>query len=152
MSSRRIEDCVPALQAAWPLMKQRVKEKLGLDLILTCTARLAIEQRALYAQGREPIETVNHLRDNAGLLNISEHENRKVTWTLDSKHIINDKRKLAEAFDVALVNGKQVIWDIKVDVQGDGVPDYEQLAEIGESLGLKAGARFSTPDYPHFEV
>ena len=152
MSSRRIEDCVPALQKAWPLLKQAAKDQLGLDLILTCTARSAEEQRVLYAQGRESIEIVNHLRSNSGLPEISEHENRKVTWTLDSKHIINAKRAQAEAFDVALLNGKQFLWDIKVDVRNDGIPDYEELARIGESLGLKPGARFSTPDYPHFEV
>jgi hypothetical protein len=151
MSSRKIEDCVIELQEKWPLIQVKAMEK-GIGIMLTCTARSALEQRALYAQGREAIEMVNHLRDNAGLPNIGDHENRKVTWTLDSKHIINDQRKKAEALDFAVVRGKQVVWDLKADVDADGVPDYEVVAEIGESLGLRSGARFSTPDFPHLEI
>jgi len=42
-------------------------------------------------------------------------------------------------------------WDIKTDVNKSQIGDYEEAASIGEAVGLRAGARFKTPDYPHFE-
>ncbi len=159
MASREISQCVPQLQAKYYRMKD-IAESKGVHFALTCTSRLAIEQRALFAQGREKLEMVNHLREDAGLYAITEEANKRpVTWTLDSKHIINDKRRLSEAFDVVIL-GKddKASWDLKVDANDDDIPDWLELAEIGRSVGLKCGADFMgkdgkpKPDYPHFEV
>jgi hypothetical protein len=38
-----------------------------------------------------------------------------------------------------------------VDVNKNLKLDYAEAAEIGESVGLKVGAKFKTPDYPHYE-
>ena len=152
MYSRKIEDCVPKLRSAWLVFKSKVKVQLGLDIILTCTAREYIEQLALYSQGREELDMVNHKRENAGLPPIDAAHNIKVTWTLDSKHIIGSGRAQAEAFDIAIVKNDKAVWDVKADINGDNMPDYRQVAEIGKGFGLRAGADFKNPDYPHFEI
>lgn len=128
----------------------------NIQIIITCTARLVKEQLALYAQGRTPILLVNAMRQHAGLPHLPSIANKKVTWTLNSKHLIdledgslkNDK---ARAFDIAIVKDNVAIWDTKVSLNDNDIPDYEEVATIGESIGLVAGARFSTPDYVHFE-
>jgi peptidoglycan LD-endopeptidase CwlK len=153
MASRKIEDCVPFLQTKYAELQARAAAK-GIKFVLTCTARAAIEQRALYAQGRETLDVINHLRENASLPAIGESENHKVTWTLDSKHIINDKRTQSEAFDIGILDssGKHISWDLKADIATDGIPDYQELADIGREIGLGVGADFKNPDYPHYEV
>ncbi len=45
-----------------------------------------------------------------------------------------------------------VHWNTKLDNNNNGTPDYIEIGEIGESVGLKWGGRFSSPDYPHFEL
>lgn len=154
MASRKIEDCVPELQEKYKLLKEKANE-VGIDFIITCTARDMLEQFALYAQGRQDLNTVNHLRDNVGLAPIGEFENRHVvTWTVDSKHIINGKKRTAsEAFDVAMVkDGNKIHYDLKIDVNGNNMPDYIELARIGKEVGLVCGAFWKKPDYVHFEI
>lgn len=153
MYSRKIEDCDERLQKLWSVLRDRAKIELGLYLILTCTARRAIEQRALYSQGREPLRIVNQKRELAGLPLISDKENsRRVTWTRNSLHVIGEGILKSKAFDIALVKDGKVIWDIKADINKDNIPDYLQVAELGKSIGLVSGAFFSTPDYPHFQL
>lgn len=153
MSSRDIINCVPDLQEKYAILKKRCEEK-GLKFILTCTSRPYLEQFALYAQGRESLEMVNHLRSNAGLPPINDEQNRHcVTWTMNSKHIINDKRMKSEAFDIALVDSKnRPYWNVNIDENKDKISDYLQVAEIAKEIGLKPGAYFKTPDYAHFEI
>lgn len=128
----------------------------GLNFILTCTARTVDEQIALYAQGRKIVTEVNKLRQIAGLAPIKESQNNVVTWTLNSKHIVNlddgnpDNNK-SRAFDIALVINKKPHWDMKADVNEDQISDYMQAGAIGEACGLRWGGRFPKPDYPHFE-
>jgi peptidoglycan L-alanyl-D-glutamate endopeptidase CwlK len=45
------------------------------------------------------------------------------------------------AFDVAFRCGGKVSWD----------GPWEELGELGESIGLEWGGRFSSPDRPHFQ-
>jgi hypothetical protein len=159
MYSRKIENCIPALQIIWPKFRDTVKMELGLDIILTCTSREYLEQYALYLQGRENLEVVNHARDNAQLPRIDNSHNNVVTWTLNSKHVVGSKRSQAEAFDIVIVRDKKAIWDVKADINGDHITDYCQIATIGRRYGLKAGADFvdkisgkPKPDYPHYEL
>lgn len=157
MASRAITDCTPEL--ADKIKKFTIAMfNMGIPFIITCTARAVDEQVALYAQGRKPLAEVNRLRVAAGLPILkSEAQNKKVTWTLQSKHLIdlddgdpqNDKSR---AFDIAIMDGKKASWDIKVDVNRDRLCDYEQAGIIGESVGLRWGGRFKSPDMPHFEV
>ena len=157
MASRSLDDLVPELKEK-AIRHQELCKDAGIEIIFTCTARLVKEQIALYAQGRQALDEVNELRRIAGLRPITEEANqRPVTWTLNSKHLIdledvnlyNDK---ARAYDIAIVrDGGKVIWDLKTDVNENEVGDYEEAARLGESLGLTAGARFKSPDWVHFE-
>ena len=99
----------------------------GIPFMFTCTYRSQEEQDALYTQGRTAPGKI-------------------VTWTHNSRHTRRD------AFDIAILRSGQPVWDIKVDVNKDDVPDYQQAGEIGESLGLVWGGRWKTPDYPHFQL
>lgn len=142
MYSRDIKMCHPDLQAIWPKHKAACK-LIGIDIQLSCTSREWIEQRALYAQGRDNLEIVNHLRAGCDMPLITEEENkRKVTWTLDSPHIIrNGKRELSDAYDVFIIKNGKAVWNN---------PElYKQVASAGRVLGLKCGIDFGDP--PHFE-
>lgn len=56
------------------------------------------------------------------------------------------------AFDFCLVNGKQTIWDVAKDFDGDKHPDWMEVVEIFKSHGYKWGGDFrSFKDGPHFE-
>lgn len=149
--SRDINLCHPTLRKKIELFRQRANEQ-GIYFIITCIARTEQEQYAIYVQGRETLAVVNSAREHARLGPITDKENITVTWTLDSKHVINDKRKLSEAFDIAIVVDDRPTWNIKVNVNNNEIPDYLELAEIGRDLGLKPGAFFSKPDYPHYEL
>lgn len=130
----------------------------GHDVTITSVDRDYKEQYALYCQGREPLDVVNEFRKIACLPPISQAENqKKVTWTLNSKHIINldDERKdndKSDAIDFVILKNGKAIWDVKADVNADKQPDYKQCALIGESLGFISGMRFKNPDYPHLEL
>ena len=158
MASRSLDDLIPELKEK-AIRHQELCKDAGIEIVFTCTARSVKEQIALYAQGRQELNEVNELRRIAGLWPISEEANqRKVTWTLNSRHLIdiedvnlyNDKSR---AYDIAIVRdaGGKVIWDLKADVNENEVGDYEEAARLGESLGLTAGARFKSPDWVHFE-
>ena len=156
MASRKIQDLNLRLREIAPVHIRLCKEA-GVPIVLTCTARDNMEQMALYSQGRMPLEYVNMMRIEAGIWLIGKEENkRKVTWTLKSRHVVDlDKGEKARAYDVALlrvVKGRnRAHWNIKEDINGNDISDYEEVARIGESLGLVAGARWNSPDWPHFQ-
>lgn len=147
----------PQLQDLVPVFIQKCKE-VGHDVIITCTGRDFKEQVALYAQGRQPLEETNKLRKIAKMQPITAEANKKrVTWTLASRHIINldDTNKLNDkstAFDFAIIKNGKAIWDVKADVDADGVSDYLECAKIAQSLGLESGAFWKKADYPHVQM
>ena len=127
MSSRKIEDLGSRMQVLARAFAVKMAED-GVPFIFTCTRRTQAEQNKLYAQGRTK-------------------PGRIVTWTKKSKHIDG------LAFDIAVcTKDMKPHWDLKVDVDADGIPDYEEAGKIGESVGLVWGGRWKTPDYPHFEL
>lgn len=157
MSSREISDLTEECRNKYLLFDRKMTD-LGIPFKITCTARYVKEQVAYYAQGRQPLLEVNRLRKMARLLPISAQENkRKITWTLNSKHIVdlddgnigNDKSR---AFDIVICKNGEPNWNTKVDVNLNNESDYIEAGEIGESVGLKWGGRFKSPDMPHFEV
>lgn len=156
MASRKISDLTPSMQAKFKKFAAAMLAK-GIPFAVTCTARTVDEQVALYAQGRKGMYDVNKLRIVAGLpLLTSENQNKVVTWTLKSLHLVdlddgNPDNDKSRAFDIAITSGGKPVWDVKVDVNQDHLPDYIQAGEIGESCGLRWGGRFKKPDYPHFE-
>lgn len=164
MSSRDINLLVPELKTLCALHIDACA-KVNLRIIITCTARFYKEQVALFAQGRQILEDVNALRKLANMQAITGLENEhKVTWTLNSKHLINlddsdQFNDFSRAYDIAVVaySGK-AMYDVKVSVNNNEIPDYREVGEIGEKLGLKWGGKFRDkhgnlrPDYPHFEL
>jgi hypothetical protein len=102
-------------------------------------------QSAYYAQGREPLEAVNLKRKTAGLYPlISEKQNYKITWTMDSKHLA----RLAMDILPAQPNGEPT-WDI-----AHYRKLFEAIREAGRLAGLECGADWPEPqqDWPHYEV
>jgi peptidoglycan L-alanyl-D-glutamate endopeptidase CwlK len=69
----------------WKKFDVKMKEA-GIDYILTCTTRTALEQALLYAQGRTA-------------------PGNKVTWVKHSKH------QDGTAFDICIVNNGKLCWD-----------------------------------------
>lgn len=126
----------------------------GKTWTITCTARFAHEQIILYLKGRCPVETQNGIRRELKWPTIIQAENRIVTWTIaGSKHlVIPGERNFADAFDFVILSGTgKAEWDVKVDVDRNAVPDYEQIGRIAESVGLTWGGRWKTPDYAHIQ-
>jgi len=125
---------------------------------ITSTARTVQCQYALYVQGRYSLEYVNSLREAIGLYKIDEKENqKKVTWTLKSKHLIDLEdaevsNDLSCAFDFVVLDGSTALWSIKVDVNENQIPDYEEVGMIAESHGLVWGGRWKNPDYCHVQL
>jgi peptidoglycan L-alanyl-D-glutamate endopeptidase CwlK len=154
--SRRIEDLNPAVAEKCRRFIALCKER-GIDVIVTSTLRAEAEQLALFAQGRKALRAVNGLRAAAGLSPITVAQNKIVTKSLTSPH------QSGCAFDVVILSsppnlggvaegrGGVPTWDVKVDVNENHIPDYEEIGRIGESIGLRWGGRFKFRDYVHFE-
>jgi len=144
MPSRNIDDLCPAVADRCRRFIDECKRK-GIPVIVTSTIRTEAEQCAYYMQGRKDLNTVNKYRREAGLPVITQKENRIITKNRISIH------EFECAFDVAVTKAGTVIWEIKADVNGNNIPDYEEIGIIGESLGLRWGGRFTFKDYCHFE-
>ncbi len=152
MSSRNPNDLTPEMFELWKKFDIAMKNA-KISYALTCTARSQTEQEALYAEGRKPLSEVNSLRIIAGLPKITDAENKSpVTWTMNSKHIINQTNPKARAFDIVILKDGKACYDIKVNVNNNDISDYLEAGKIGKSIGLKWGGDFKTPDYPHFEI
>lgn len=100
------------------LLRRLADEKLTFKVIQG--RRTQAEQDALYAKGRTA-------------------PGPKVTWTRNSRHLTG------RAIDLALFQGKNVVWESK---------HYTRAGEIGEELGLVWGGRWKggKTDKPHFEL
>ncbi len=155
--SRDLSELDPELFELYQKFNLKMGEA-GLIHVVTCTSRTILEQMALYTMGRLSVGDVNLFRHAADLYPIGIEENKKVTWTLSSKHVTNmfDKdlnNDKARAFDFAILNKRgQAVWDLKVNVNENEIPDYEEAGKIGESVGLAWGGRFPSPDPPHLEL
>lgn len=56
------------------------------------------------------------------------------------------------AVDFAILKDGVPVWDSKVDVDEDQIPDYEEVGEFAEGVGLEWGGRFkSIVDLPHVQ-
>lgn len=131
MPSRKIEDLHPDLQ---PICREFTRrcEAAGLDILITCTYRSAVEQDQLYAQGRngKPGPRVTNAKGGQSAHN----------FTIQG-------RPAARAFDIVpLVAGKPM-WD-------DKHPAWQQAGQIGMELGLNWYGRPGAPfrEFPHFEL
>jgi peptidoglycan L-alanyl-D-glutamate endopeptidase CwlK len=124
--SRKIEDLKLSMQIKARDFVVKMAEE-GIPFMFTCTYRSQEEQDVLFNQGRTTPGKI-------------------VTWTHNSRHTRRD------AFDIAILRSGQPVWDTKIDVDADHIPDYEEAGKIGESVGLVWGGRWKIPDYPHFQL
>lgn len=155
--SRSLEDLTDSCRAKYHELEQAC-EKHGVEFIVTFTSRTFGEQCVLYMQGRQPLDRVNKARADVGWAPITQKQNKRpVTWTLSSKHVVDEENPKSRAFDVAIVHDGKVTWDLKADFDKDGISDYLEVGHLGEAVGMKWGGRFTNskgkpiPDYAHFE-
>jgi hypothetical protein len=142
---RDIKKCCKELQDKWKTGKEECR-KIGIEIALSCTSRTPLEQVALYLRGRFATVLINPLYTLIMRTDLPNDSNHIVTWTLESKHVIYpNKRPLSEAFDFYIVKNGKAIWDVKADVNKDELPDYKQVADIFEKLGLRSGIHFGDP-------
>jgi peptidoglycan L-alanyl-D-glutamate endopeptidase CwlK len=108
----------------------------GIQVSIIETYRSVTIQAAYYSQGRRPLAEVNILRSKAGLWPITEKQNRKVTWTLNSIHFYSC------AFDFAILIDGKMTWNTKADFNENDMPDYEEAGKIAKECGLEWGGDF----------
>lgn len=154
--SRNPTMMTPQLYSKWQLWNC-LMQSAKLAYIITCVDRSILIQMALYTMGRLPINSVNLFRHEAGLYLIKPAENRIVTYTLQSRHVTNmfDKKldnDKSGALDFALLKYKRPHWDVKVSVNDNEIPDYEEAGKLAESVGLTWGGRFKHPDLCHLQT
>jgi len=164
MSSRNLDDAVYQIKIFAMELIKRANEELKLKVFVTSVMRTYVEQVALYAQGRMNLFEVNQARKKAGMLPIEARFNNKVTWTLNSKHIINlDDNTLendkSKAVDFGILDKYGVYQGSeKADTNNDTKPDYLQLGELGIKLAhefdypiIWGGSFKNNKDLPHYQ-
>lgn len=144
---RKLSELVPEAKKKVELLLEKCKAA-DIPVLVIETGRTHDVQEAYYAQGREPIESVNDKRRAAGLWEISEKENRRtVTQTLKSKHIEG------KAADICLLDGKGALW------WSAPKEKWLEFGALAESCGLTWGGRWGARDAnslgwdcPHVEI
>lgn len=139
--SRNLENATPRVKTFAEKLIAETKRILGIDLFVLEVDRLFEVQVAYYAQGRESTFVTNKLRKRVGLPPISEAQNKKkITWTMDSKHIINlsnettsDDKSHAVDIGIKDKNGKYVA-DANADTNKDKKIDFTQIGIIGKMI------------------
>jgi len=155
MSSKSLMDATPQLRVFASTLIMKAKQDLNLTIIVTSVSRTFNEQVALFAQGRVRLNEVNILRKKVDYKPIIQSENRIVTWTFLSKHVVWPG-ELSHAIDIVILdkNGK-ASWDVKADVNDDNLPDYIQVGALAKTIDpmVKWGGDFvDDKDYPHFQI
>jgi hypothetical protein len=128
--------------------------ELKIPIIFTSVDRLLTTQIVLFCQGRMALADVNKIRKRLGLYLLDSSDDNEVTWTLDSRHVVDNNKPFSTAFDIAVLKNGSANWNDKVNVNGNDVPDYIELAKMGQSIGLEPGALWTNvkPDMPHFQL
>jgi len=130
---------------------EKLAEENNINFIVTQTLRSQEEQAAYYAQGRLPLEVTNELRLKAKLGPLTNKENHR--FVTKAKTVWDSFHAYGLAFDVAICDtyGK-ISWDTEGDWNSDGISDWVNLGNLGESIGLEWGGNWSSfRDLPHFQ-
>ena len=129
-----------------------IREELQTEAQLCETVRYPYTQAAYWARGRYPLGQVNSLYRQAGLAPITAHENLSiVTRVRESRHFPGPDG-LSRAFDLGVYDHDGKLWNPKLDMDADGICDWDEIAAYAESIGLVAGRRFHFVDSGHFEA
>lgn len=146
MASRKIEDLTPRMQAKIITFEKRLEEEVPGVFHRSCTYRSQQEHNALRMRGRSPLEVVNAAYRAVGLAPITAEENKRpVTWI---RHSIHTDR---EAVDYFIQRDGKYCNDIKVDTDGDHIPDWQEFGRIADECGLTWGGTWKKPDIPHVQ-
>ncbi len=131
--SRKIDDLSKPMVAKAIQLLGMLQER-GIQHTIVETRRSEETQRAYYAQGRESLERVNQLRQVAGLWAISQPDNRIITRTMQSRHLIG------EAIDIVPLDAQgKAWWNAPKEV-------WESIGECSEACGLEWGGRWEATD------
>jgi peptidoglycan L-alanyl-D-glutamate endopeptidase CwlK len=146
MASRKIEDLTPRMQEKIRLFEERLELAVPGVFKRSCTYRSQEEQNALWYRGRCSLAAVNLAYHRVGLAAITDEENKRpVTWTNVSVHTSR------EAVDYFIQREGKYCTDIKVDTDGDHIPDWEEFGRIAAECGLEWGGTWKNPDIPHVQ-
>lgn len=123
-SSRNIDDLIMPVKLM-ALKHVHACKQEGIDLLITCTYRCAVDQNILYAQGRTaPGHIVTNAKAGDGL-----HQYRV-------------------AYDVVPLRNGKPVWGTTGD---DGVL-WHKVGALGKEVGLDwAGDWVKFKEYPHFQ-
>jgi hypothetical protein len=146
MASRKIEDLTPRMQEKIRTFEERLETAVPGVFKRSCTYRSQKEQSALWKRGRAALAIVNEAYLAAGLAPITAEENKgPVTWTVLSAH------KDREAVDYFIERDGKYCTDIKVDTDGDHIPDWEEFGRVAVFCGLEWGGSWKQRDLPHVQ-
>lgn len=130
-SAKKIATLEEPLRTAAKLIVERSYVR-NVYVIITEALRTYEYQNSLYAQGRtKPGQIVTNARGG-----YSNHN-------------------FGYAFDFALLmsDGRQVSWNTLMDADRDSIPDWDEVVQVGRSLGLEWGGDWrSFKDLPHFQL
>ncbi|MFH1131682.1 MAG: M15 family metallopeptidase [Pseudomonadota bacterium] len=147
--SKRIEDL-------HPLVGAKAKEHLLLceeskiPVILWETSRTSAEQAARYARGRtENGPPCIHNGTPYAIGSCSKHP-RGLTVTQAPPGYSYHEYDLA--YDLVTLRRGVPAWIENLDLDNDGIPDYREIAELGESVGMYSMGLQKGWDWPHFQM
>ena len=122
-----------------------------MDFSVVQGVRTEMQQKALYAQGRESLEIVNQMRLMAGWGAISHGENKIVTWTMASNHLLQDDG-YGHAYDVAPYFDGAIQWEDIEAFNFLATLHLRAASELGVRLGWGGHWPEKKRDRPHFEL
>jgi len=143
-SMKMLNELDASAKFAFQALLQRLDLALGDTQYIVFEGRRTLAvQEAYYAQGREPLESVNAKRQKAGLYLLrSDKDNYVITWTMDSKHI------KGFAMDILPVDGAgRPTWDL-----AHYKDKFDVIKNCAKVSGLICGADWNPQDWPHYEV
>jgi hypothetical protein len=123
----------------------------GVKYVRFSTKRFQIEQQALYAQGREPLITVNSLREQAGMPQLSPADNLYTVTECDGVKN-KSQHQFGNAVDYVILSKKgNPTWDYI-----NYATEYRALRDIGTALGFNCGGSWmkqnNGKDSPYMKV
>jgi peptidoglycan LD-endopeptidase CwlK len=150
---RGLDKLFPPVAAAAALLKAHAAT-LGLKIQITDTLRTNAEQRALYANSRQPLAAINALRKTAGMAAVDQKFAAK--WLTNAQDATESYHGYALAFDWVLLDptGSKAVWDNSANFNGNAHKDWYEVAGLTRNIpGLESGAFWSSkPDMPHCQM
>lgn len=149
--STALADLLPEVQAAATRALSDLKAR-DILVAVTYTLRTTAEQKALYAQGRQDLLTVNAMRDAAGLPHIGQSDNAYTVTNCDGVSLAQGGKgrsphQLGRALDVVPLGPAGPMWPAPND------PRWEDIANSFEAEGFEWGGRWKGfVDLPHYQM